>query len=114
MDKIEAAPLIDFSDSEFKTFELTDEDVLIIYLESWEERRLKIMFIDVVGFIYQTGNLVSNLYVTREENLFFEESLSRAYTKKPESHPYKLFYLENISNYPFIQVVAKHVEVIKV
>ncbi len=113
MEKQLAAPNIDFADSEFKTFELTDDDNLIIYLESWDGEELKIIFSDSIGFLYQSGNIVTNLYEI-SESILLSTVIKRVYAKEvPFDHPYKIFYLEDLHHFPFIQVVAQTAIVMK-
>ena len=44
---------------------------------------------------------------------FLDEALSREYIEIPIDHPFKLFQIEDIYDFPFIQVVAESVTVIK-
>jgi hypothetical protein len=113
MNKILAAEHIDFADSEYKSFHMSEDDILTLYLKSWDAKSLKIVFSQVIQFLYKLGDLSKDLYQSSNESAFLNAALSEKYIKIPLNHPYKLFELEDIHGFPFIQVVAESVNVIK-
>jgi hypothetical protein len=113
MNKKLAAPTIDFADSDYKSFQMLEDDKLIISMNSWQEKPLKIIFKDVIQFCYRLGFVPKDLYEILESTSFLREPLERRYKEIPINHPYKLFQLEDINDFPFIQVVAESVQVLK-
>ena len=113
MKKIRAAPKIDFADSRFKSYEMF-ENTLILNLISWDEKTLKVIFSNCIQFSYKLGDFIENLYEIMEESDFLREALSHKYVKTPSIHPFRLFQLQDISDFPFIEVVAESVSVEKI
>lgn len=107
----EIAPTIDFNDATYKSCEMTHEN-LIVYLESWDEKTLKITFYNVIEFIYKTGSFVSGAYEINDESLL-TESLSLYYEKPPEKHPFKVFGIKDIDDFLFFKIVAEKALVLK-
>jgi len=118
MSKKRAAPNISFADSELRSYEWSAREcnlgnLLIIYFNSWDNKTLKCTFTDPIQFSHLSGDCVEDLYQNLKITPFLEEALSRNYIKVPIDHPYKLFQVEDIDEFPFIQVVAQNVEIIK-
>lgn len=113
MDKKLAAQNIDFPDSELESFKFYDENLLEISLNSWNAKIITLKFTDVIHFTYKLGFQVSNFYEILNDSALVKEALLRNYEKIPIDHPYKLFQLEDIDDFPFIQVVAESVIVSK-
>lgn len=112
MDKKLALPDIDFADSRYKSLQILEDDTLIIYLNSWKEQPLKIIFKDIIYFSYKVGDLPRDLYEITDSTPLLEETILSLYKKIPETHFYKLFQFEDIYNFPFIQVIAESVQVL--
>lgn len=113
MNKKLVAKHIDFADSEFDTFELTKDNKLIVYFISWDEKILKVYFFNPIQFSYKLGYHISNIYEVIVKNPFLDEALSRQYVNMPNEHPFKLYQIEDLNDFPFIQVIAEDVKVIK-
>lgn len=112
MNKIRAAPNIDFSDSQFEGFHLDDrKSELKIYLTSWDERELCLLFFKPIHFFYQDGAWPKELYEIDTPQL---EEIGRAnYNMVISNHSFKFFQFEDIEDFSFIQVVAESVSVRK-
>lgn len=108
-----AAENIDFADSEYKYFDISEDRNLTIYLNSWNNKKLRIVFNHVIRFFYSLGSGPKDLYEVLENDAFLNEALATMYIKIPKSHSYKLFHMEDIDDLPFIQVVAESVAVFK-
>jgi hypothetical protein len=113
MNKKLAAEHIDFADSEYVSLNITEDDVLIIYLRSWQEKTLKITFSNTLQFLYTQEDAIQDIYEILDVSPFLEKALSKRYIKLPLDHPFKLFQIEDIDDFPFIQVVAESVHVVK-
>lgn len=50
MNKICAAPDIDFADSKYKSFDMSENSVLTIFLNSWQEKPLRLFFLKLFNF----------------------------------------------------------------
>jgi hypothetical protein len=104
---------IGFADSEYRYFQIIEgSNDLIIFLTSWDEREIKLEFFDVVRFAYVTGEMISEIYEITESS-FLDESLDRCYVEKPLNIPYKHYQIEDLDDFPFIEVVAEGVKVVK-
>ena len=103
---------IDFADSEFKSYEMSGE-TLTLKLISWDEKLLKIVFLNCIQFSFKLGDFIADLYEIEEEISFLKEALSRYYVEIENEHPFKLFQLYDIQDFPFIEVVAESVKVTK-
>lgn len=108
-----ALPNIDFADSEFIKFELREDNVLSVYLQSWEENQLIIRFVDTISVFYESGNIVKDIYEIETHLEFLNDAIIKKYVKIPTDHPYRLFYVETLRNYPFLKIVAQSVQVIE-
>lgn len=103
---------IDFADSEYKSFAMAEDATLTICLKSWDAKTLKIIFFKTIQFSYRLESTTKQLYEMTEGS-FLNEALMQEYDYIPTMYPYKLFQLEDIDDFPFIQVVAESVTVIK-
>ena len=113
MNKILAAKGIDFADSEYKSFQMSEDYNLTIYLESWDAKKLRLVFTHAIRFSYKLGDGVVNLYEVENNTSFLNEALLQMYIDIPANHSYKLFQLEDLHHFPFIEIVAEKVEVFK-
>jgi hypothetical protein len=104
---------ISFDDSEYKSFCMSENDTLTVYMNSWQEIPFKIVFKHTIQFLYRLGDVPSKLFVITNESPFLKEALMNNYVEIPADHPYKLYQLEDLDDFPFIQVVAEAVEIIR-
>lgn len=104
---------INFADSDFKSFEMMNDYILIINLISWDNKEIKITFENCIQFSYKLHYHIANIFQVVEPSNFLNEALSENYEKIPNDHPFKLFQLEDLNDFPFIQVVAESVQVSK-
>lgn len=112
MDKKRAAKYIDFADSEYVSFEMSKSEELIIFMKNWQGIPLKLTFKNVIQFFYQLGDFPKDLYELND-SAFLKEALECKYEIIPFPQPFKHYQLEDIDDYPFIQVVAESVLVTK-
>jgi hypothetical protein len=110
--KVPAAPGIDFADSRFESQAFTDDDVLYIYVLSWKETKITMKFQEAIYFSYNLGDQLSNFYEVSGDSLLLEDAVNRYYSKRTYPHPLKLYQFEDLHDFPFIQIVAKSLEVI--
>jgi hypothetical protein len=104
---------VSFADSEYMSFHMSEDATLNIYMKSWQEEPFRIEFKHSIQFLYRLGDVPKDLYELAGGSFFLDEALSQEYIKVPLDYPYKLFQLEDIDDFPFIQVVAESVIVIK-
>lgn len=95
---------IDFADSEYKSMEMSNENLIII-LTSWDEGKIAIKFLDVIQLQFRLGDGISGIYEDTS-NHFLDEALSRCYTKIPESHSYRYYEIRDLQGFPRIQIVG--------
>jgi hypothetical protein len=113
MNKKRVTSPVSFADSGYKSFYMTEDATLTICMKSWQEEPFKIVFKHAIQFMYKLGDVPNGLYEL-DHTLFLNEALQLEYIKVPSNHPYKHFQLEDISDFPFIQVIADSVTVLKV
>lgn len=105
---------IGFADSEFSSVTLSERTGdLRIALISWDEKEIIITLENPIQLTYKLGSVVSNFFQIQDETPFLIEALSREYEKIPSSHPFKLYQLLDINDFPLIEVVAESVKVEK-
>jgi len=100
---------IDFADSEYDSCKMSDE-TLTIYIKSWNEKILQLVFTNTIQFSYKLGDLISEVSENTKGS-FLNEALSLYYETVPSNHPFKLFQIIDISDFPFIKVVAEKVTI---
>lgn len=103
---------ISFDDSEYLSFNMSEKGDLTIYMKSWEDKPFKVIFKRTIKFSYQLGDLPKDLY-ERTESPILNEALARKYIEVPTVHQYKLYEIEDIDDFPFIQIVAESVYIQK-
>ena len=114
MNKRKATEQFDFADSEFESAHMYDrEKILKIHLTSWDERELCVIFFNPIHFSFKEGDAISNFYEIENNSALLNEALSIHYKKKPASHPFKLFQIWDINDFPIISIVAESVSVSK-
>lgn len=113
MNKKLAAEHIDFADSEYESFHMTQDAILTIHMKSWKNEYIRVVFMHTTQFLYKLGDVPKNLYEFSVNTAFLNEALLQEYIKIPEHHPYKHYQLEDIHDFPFIQVIAESVEVFR-
>jgi len=113
MNKKLAMPTFDFADSEYKSFNMSEDATLIIYMNNWQAIPFKIIFTHAIQFSYKLGFVPKDLYEVLEDSIFLNEALSLKYAETTSDHPYKYYQIEDIDDFAFIEVVAESVEIIK-
>ena len=103
---------LDFADGTYKSCEMPGED-LIVLINSWDDRIIKVTFHNTIGFIYKIGSFVSGLYEITNDP-FQKEVLALYYENTPNNHPFKTFAIRDIEDSNFFEVVAERVSAIKV
>ncbi len=106
------APNIGFDDATFKSCEISN-NALIVYITSWNEKSIKLIFFNTIQFIYKLHSDVSGVYEKNEQNEFIKNALEIYYVKVPENHPFKLYAIMDIEDNCFLEVVAESVEIYK-
>ncbi len=104
---------IDFADSEFISFEFSSDQSLILYIKSCREHVLKIKFTNVIQFSYKLGFQISNLFEINEHTSFLEEALSREFKYPYPENQFREYHVEDIYDFPFIQLVADSVSLVE-
>ena len=63
MKKEKVAAPFSFADAEFKSLELSQDGDLIIYLTSWDEKTLKIIFLNAIHFSFKSTEMLCQGYM---------------------------------------------------
>lgn len=105
---------IDFADSEYMACATDDDHLLIIYLKSWDDKKIKIEFFNTVKFNYSMAFEVDGLYERSEKKTsILLEALALYYEKIPKNHPFKTYVLLDINGISIFEVVAEGILVTK-
>ena len=112
MDRLNSAPNLDFADSAFKSCSMDGKN-LIISLEAWDGRTIKLMFFHAVQFTYGIGDVIDGIYEFKNQSEFLREALANCYERIPEKHPFKHFELLDHDDYPVFRVIAEDMHAIK-
>src|ERR1700733_4101397 len=99
---------IDFADSEFHSIAI-HENSLKLTLLSWNSKEIVILFSDAIQFIYKLGDVTQQVVEVVNGSDFLNEALTRNYEIIPADHPYHLFQIIDINDYPYIEIVATNV-----
>jgi len=102
---------VDFADSVYRSCEMND-DILTVYLDSWDAKTLRIIFSHPIQFSYKLRDFVQGAFEVFD-NPSLNEALLLKYVKLPENHPFKLFQILDISDFPIFEIVAEKATVIK-
>ena len=97
---------IDFHDATYRSCEMSKNN-LSVYLNSWDDKLLKITFLNAIQFSYKLGDVVEGVFKQTGESPFLDEALSLLYEEIPPKHPFKLFQIVDIYEFPFFEVVAE-------
>ena len=112
IEKKRAAPGIDFADSELRSFTMAENNNLIIYIDSWDERIIKLSFSNTLSFIYTGGFQITDIYEIMDSPSLNERIIDY-YGKIPDENRYRLFQIENLYTKAFIEVIATELSVVK-
>lgn len=112
MEKEEAAPNISFADSELHSYEMTFEGNIIVYISSWDAKKITATFFEPIYFSYSAHGFLAGFYQFKKAPLL-EQVITQYYGKKTENNLFKLYQFEDLEDFPFIQIVAKEVRTIK-
>lgn len=104
---------VSFADSKYNSFQRDEEGNLVIYMNSWEEEPFQVIFIHAIQFLFRLGDIPKGIYEFSNHSSFLQEALFQEYGYIPVDHPYKLFQIEDIDNFPFIEVVAESISILR-
>jgi len=100
----------DFADSTYKSLSLSENYILTIDMHTWQEIPFKLIFENVIYFLFNNGDFPKNLHKVAENSQFFINAVAKQYVEKPPTdHPYKGYELKDISDFAFIEIVAESV-----
>ncbi len=108
----ELAPEIGMSDATFESCQMSN-GVLTIFLTSWDNCIIKIVFTEVIHFEYKIDSIVSCAYEMPDNDVFLKEAISMYYEKIPNRTLFKLFVIRDIDDVDFMKVVAEKAIVTK-
>jgi len=103
---------IDLADSSYQSCEMRQRD-LIVSINSWDEKTIKVKFHNTIGFTCKTGSFISGIYESENESLLLEEALELYYEKAPKPHQFKVYSIIDIEESKLFEVIAEEVFVTK-
>lgn len=89
-----------------------NENDLTIYVDSWDDRTLIVSFSNVIHFMYSGGFQITQLYEIIDQTIL-EEKLQDSKDINLNEKKFRLFCIENLYHFPFIEVVSNDVNIIK-
>ena len=105
------ATKVDLTNARLESITMDDQTFTLI-IDSQEEKSMRIVFFNPIQFSYNIGNIIQDLYQLTDDPPFLRKAMSLIYEKIPDVHPFKLFQLIDINDFPFIEIVAESVQVI--
>ena len=104
-----------FFDSEYLSYQyLNQDETCIVHLMLWNGKPAKIVFNEVIGFcIFTNTGCPTGLRYEVSPSEFFHYALSSCFEKIPEQHEYKCYEIVDVSDMPFIKVVATRYEFVE-
>lgn len=104
----EAAENYSFADAELLDWKWEDGNCST-RLKAWDEKIIKMTFIDCIQFSYKLGDGISGFYVNDSNSDFLDSALSRNYKVVPSEINYRHYMLVDIDDFPFFELVATNV-----
>jgi hypothetical protein len=106
---------VGLEDSELMSYAYDkDSDFLLINVILWNSRRVEFRFGEFLVFIDKGCSEIGRIVERLGPSELMHESLRRNYPQEiPEDHPYRLFQILDIYDYPVIEVVSKSIEINK-
>lgn len=112
MDTKKAISNIDFADASYKSLEMSNDE-LFVYINSWDDKTIKISFFNPIKFTFKIGGFIEGFYEIGDDFSFLNEILEEYYEKIPQDHPFKVFVIRDINDDDFIKVVAESATAVK-
>ncbi len=102
---------IGFSDGEVTSYSKKEDDSLIITVKSWNDKVIKIVCKDVIGFLDRGTWDISDFHEIRSETVLFREVLERQFENIPEDHGYKIFHFVNNDDQAVMEIVCLEINI---
>ncbi|MBA2653425.1 MAG: hypothetical protein H0X51_09680 [Parachlamydiaceae bacterium] len=110
------APDIGFGDGSYRSCVLSEKK-LIIYVDSWDGKTIKIIFLHPIFVLYRSEYGIAGVFekssTESSQNSFLKEALSSHYGNIPTHHPFRAFVIMDEDDRDFFEVVAESVIVTK-
>ncbi|MDF2549695.1 MAG: hypothetical protein K0S07_762 [Chlamydiales bacterium] len=98
---------VSFADSTFNSIDYKAEvNLLVVFLNSWDERKIEVRFEGVLQFFYQISDDIQDMYEVVGSSKILENAVKRAYEIVPDAHPYKLIVIKDIDDDIVLEVVC--------
>ena len=90
---------------------MNNSKILVIYIDSWEKKTLKLVFSNAHLISFRSGDVISDFCEAKDENLanLCAENLIEFMPDKK----FKLFQVIEIGGMPIIEVIATDVKITK-
>ena len=112
MDNLIAISDINLAGSLFKSYEVNFE-TMIISLSGTNGENFKIVFQTPIQFSFKKGKQIQGLFQSTKASPLLNEALLLRYVHVPEVHPFRPFQLLDMSDLPFIEVIAESATIIE-
>ena len=108
MKKEHVAPEVNFLDAKLISFTMDENNDLIVLLETFDDKKIKIIFLDVNYFAYKGGNRVANFYEVFDSPILNKKIAIRKQKGLSEC-VFKYLQIENLNNSALIEVICENV-----
>lgn len=100
---------ISLSDSSMISFDFeVHKQMLFVLFKTWNNKNVKIVFDDVIHFLYNPGDFISGIYQIVSDPSLINKCLIREYGNILSDHDYKLISIEDIDDFSVIEVVCRN------
>lgn len=99
-----------FADGSVRSFEMGDNQILTVYIDSWDDRTIKLVFLNTLLLTYKSLDFISEFYELEDIDL---AKILKDHSIQSSVDQLKLFQLRDISDQPLLEVVATSVEITK-
>jgi hypothetical protein len=101
---------IGFSDGEVTSYSKADDN-LLISVKAWNDKFIKIVCKDVIGFLDKGTWDISDFREIKSETVLLREVLERQFENIPEDHGYKAFHFVDNDNQAVMEIVCLEINI---
>jgi len=111
MKKLIDVPGISFDDSTYEGCIITQNNEVLVFIESWDAKKIKIEFLNVIEFIYNYAGAPSALYELPYDSS--NSCLNQKGEQLSQKSRYKIYQIQDIDDSIMIEVIAESLHMTK-
>ena len=113
MKKMIDIPGISFADSTYNGCIITEKNDVLVILDSWDGKKIKIYFYKVLEFTFKYAGAPEGLYELPYDSHRFTDPKHKNNEVNSLKSPFKIYHIEDIESSPMIEVIAESVKITK-